>query len=76
MNSQRQELFGNVFAPHDRREFIKRAAALGLSGTALTAFLEACGSSTRLRGHLGRLLRQICPGYLQGRGGVLLRTGS
>jgi len=46
MNSQRQDLFGNVFAPHDRREFIKRAAALGLSGTALTAFLEACGSST------------------------------
>jgi len=46
MNSQRQELFGNVFAPHNRREFMKRAAALGLSGSALTAFLEACGSTT------------------------------
>jgi hypothetical protein len=46
MNSQRQELFGNLFAPHTRRDFMKRAAALGLSGTALTAFLEACGSTT------------------------------
>ena len=46
MNSQRQELFGNLFAPHNRREFMKRAAALGLSGSALTAFLEACSSST------------------------------
>ena len=46
MNSQRQELFGNLFAPHNRREFMKRAAALGLSGSALTAFLEACGSTT------------------------------
>ncbi len=46
MNSQRQELFGNLFAPHNRRDFMKRAAALGLSGTALTAFLEACGSTT------------------------------
>lgn len=46
MNNQEQEFLGNVFAPHNRREFIKRAAALGLSASALSAFLEACGSST------------------------------
>jgi putative spermidine/putrescine transport system substrate-binding protein len=46
MSSQEQELFGNLFAPQNRRDFIKRAAALGLSGTALTAFLEACGSTS------------------------------
>jgi putative spermidine/putrescine transport system substrate-binding protein len=46
MSSQEQELFGNLFAPHKRRDFIKRAAALGLTGSALTAFLEACGSSS------------------------------
>jgi putative spermidine/putrescine transport system substrate-binding protein len=46
MSSQEQELFGNIFAPHNRRDFIKRAAALGLSGSALTAFLEACGSTS------------------------------
>jgi putative spermidine/putrescine transport system substrate-binding protein len=45
MNSQEQELFGKLFAPHNRRDFIKRASALGLSATALSAFLEACGSS-------------------------------
>jgi len=46
MESREQELFQQLFAPHNRRDFIKRAAALGLSGSALTAFLEACGSST------------------------------
>jgi putative spermidine/putrescine transport system substrate-binding protein len=46
MNNQEQEFLGKVFAPHNRREFIKRAAALGLSASALSAFLEACGSST------------------------------
>lgn len=46
MNNQEQAFLGNVFAPHNRREFIKRAAALGLSASALSAFLEACGSST------------------------------
>src|SRR6202022_4200674 len=46
MNSRDQELFGNLLAPHNRRDFMKRAAALGLSGTALTAFLEACGSTS------------------------------
>ena len=46
MNNQEQEFLGKVFAPHNRREFIKRATALGLSASALSAFLEACGSST------------------------------
>ncbi|HYL45359.1 MAG TPA: extracellular solute-binding protein [Ktedonobacteraceae bacterium] len=45
MNSQEQRLFGNLLAPHNRRDFIKRAGALGFSATALSAFLEACGSS-------------------------------
>ena len=43
--SQGQELFSQLSAPHNRREFIKMAGALGLSGAALTAFLEACGST-------------------------------
>ncbi len=46
MNNQEQEFLGKVFAPHNRRAFIKRAAALGLSTSALSAFLEACGGST------------------------------
>ena len=46
MSSQEQELFGKVFSPHNRRDFLKRAGALSLSGTALAAFLDACGSST------------------------------
>jgi putative spermidine/putrescine transport system substrate-binding protein len=41
-----QDLFGNVFVPHNRRRFLKHAGALGVSSAALTAFLEACGSST------------------------------
>jgi putative spermidine/putrescine transport system substrate-binding protein len=45
MNSQELELFGKLFAPHNRRDFIKHASALGFSATALSAFLEACGSS-------------------------------
>ena len=45
MSSQEHELFGNLFSPHNRRDFMKRAGAVGLSGTALTAFLEACGNS-------------------------------
>jgi putative spermidine/putrescine transport system substrate-binding protein len=44
--SQEQELFSQLLTPHNRRDFIKRAGALGLSGAALTAFLEACGSNT------------------------------
>jgi putative spermidine/putrescine transport system substrate-binding protein len=40
-----QDLFGNMFVPLDRRRFLQRAGALGMSGAALTAFLEACGSS-------------------------------
>ena len=46
MESQEQELFQKLFSPHNRRDFIKHAGALGLSASALTAFLEACGSST------------------------------
>ena len=46
MDSHELELFQKMFAPQSRRTFIKRAGALGLSATALTAFLEACGSST------------------------------
>lgn len=46
MSSQEQDFLARVFAPHNRREFMKRAGALGLSGAALSAFLEACGSSS------------------------------
>ena len=46
MNSQEHELFDTIFTPHSRRSFLKRAGVLGLSGTALTAFLEACGGTT------------------------------
>src|SRR6266849_1087792 len=46
MNSQEHGLFDTIFTPHSRRSFLKRAGALGLSGTALTAFLEACGGTT------------------------------
>ena len=46
MSSQEQELIGKLLNPHNRRDFIKRAGALGLSASALTAFLEACGSTS------------------------------
>ena len=46
MNSQEQELLSTLFAPHNRRDFLKRAGALGLSATALAAFLDACGSTS------------------------------
>ncbi len=46
MDSREQELFDKLLSKHNRRDFIKRAGALGLSASALTAFLEACGSST------------------------------
>jgi putative spermidine/putrescine transport system substrate-binding protein len=46
MSSQEQDFLARVFAPHNRREFMKRAGALGLSGAAFSAFLEACGSSS------------------------------
>jgi putative spermidine/putrescine transport system substrate-binding protein len=45
MSHQEQDTFHTLFAPHNRRDFIKRAGALGLSAGALSAFLEACGSS-------------------------------
>ena len=50
MNSQEQELIGKLLAPHNRRDFLKRAGALGLSATAFSTFLEACGSSTTTTG--------------------------
>src|SRR5690349_21102423 len=46
MNSSEHELFDKLLAPHSRRDFLKRAGAVGLSGAALSAFLEACGSNT------------------------------
>src|SRR6266849_5086701 len=46
MDSREQELFDTLLSPHNRRDFIKRAGALGLSASALAAFLEACGSSS------------------------------
>ncbi|GAC1565804.1 MAG: ABC transporter substrate-binding protein [Ktedonobacteraceae bacterium] len=46
MSGQERELFDPLFSPHNRREFLKRSGAIGLSGAALTAFLEACGSSS------------------------------
>jgi putative spermidine/putrescine transport system substrate-binding protein len=50
MKNSEQELFSSLFAPHSRRDFLKRAGALGLSASALTAFLEACGNSTSTSG--------------------------
>ncbi|MDQ6661358.1 MAG: ABC transporter substrate-binding protein, partial [Chloroflexota bacterium] len=46
MSSPEQNVFGEFLAPHNRRDFIKRAGAVGLSATAFSAFLEACGGST------------------------------
>jgi len=46
MSSQERELFDPLFSPHNRREFLKRAGAIGLSGAALSAFLEACGTTS------------------------------
>ncbi|HET9918454.1 MAG TPA: hypothetical protein VFQ30_01335, partial [Ktedonobacteraceae bacterium] len=45
MNNEELELFRRLMAPQSRRAFLQRAGALGLSGAAFTAFLEACGSS-------------------------------
>src|SRR2546423_3743281 len=46
MISSEHELFSKLLAPHNRREFMRRVGALGLSATTLSAFLEACGSSS------------------------------
>ena len=47
MSNQEFDLFmNNLLAPHSRRHFFKRASALGLSTTALTALLAACGGTT------------------------------
>lgn len=45
MSDHDQEMPGTLFAPHNRRAFLKRAGVLSLSGTALAAFLDACGNS-------------------------------
>lgn len=46
MSHQEENLVSTFFAPHNRRAFLKRAGALGVSAGALSAFLEACGGST------------------------------
>src|SRR5581483_6480311 len=46
MSSKERELFDSLFSPHTRRDFLKRAGAIGLSGMALSGFLEACGSNS------------------------------
>ncbi len=46
MSQQAENLAQTLFAPHNRRDFMKRAGALGLSAGALATFLEACGSTT------------------------------
>ena len=47
MSNQEFDLFmNNLLAPHSRRHFFKRASALGLSTTAITALLAACGGTT------------------------------
>ncbi len=40
-----------------RREFMRRAAVLGLSGTAIAAFLAACGASATATPAAGRFYR-------------------
>jgi putative spermidine/putrescine transport system substrate-binding protein len=45
MESQGQAPLNGLFGPHNRRQFLMRAGTLGLSASALTTFLEACGSS-------------------------------
>lgn len=46
MSKKERELFESLFSPHNRRDFLKRAGAIGLSGAALSGFLEACGSTS------------------------------
>ena len=46
MSHQEENTANILFTPHTRREFIKRAGALGISAGAFSAFLEACGSSS------------------------------
>src|SRR5260370_17505436 len=46
MNHSEENRVSSLFTPHNRRDFIKRAGALGLSAGAFSAFLEACGSTT------------------------------
>ncbi len=46
MSSQEQELFSQLLAPHSRRNFLKRAGALSLSGAAFAVF-RLSGPTTR-----------------------------
>lgn len=46
MSHQEKNPFHTLLAPHNRRDFMKRAGALGLSAGAFATFLEACGSSS------------------------------
>ena len=46
MSNQDSELLSQIFAPHSRRGFFRRAGAAGLSLGAMATFLEACGSTT------------------------------
>lgn len=59
MNSPEHDLFSRFLAPHNRREFMRRAGALGFSATALSAFLEACGSSSSSTGGTGSTTNNV-----------------
>jgi putative spermidine/putrescine transport system substrate-binding protein len=45
MSYQEENIFRTLIDPHNRRDFIKRAGALGLSAGAFSAFLAACGNN-------------------------------
>src|SRR5579884_2472690 len=65
MSSSEQEIFGKLFAPHSRRDFLKRAGAVGLSGAVLSAFLEACGNNGTTTGGGGSSSIPLGPIYMQ-----------
>jgi putative spermidine/putrescine transport system substrate-binding protein len=50
MNNEELELFHKLLTPQSRRAFLRRAGALGLSGAAFSAFLEACGNGSSTSG--------------------------
>ncbi|HEY0754526.1 MAG TPA: ABC transporter substrate-binding protein [Ktedonobacteraceae bacterium] len=50
MSQQEENPFQHLLTPHNRREFIKRAGALGISAGALSAFLAACGNNSTSTG--------------------------
>jgi len=53
MQHHTEHRMSGLLAPHNRRDFLKRAGALGMSAGALSAFLEACGTSTTASGTAG-----------------------